>query len=324
MFDDFLRKSAELVAEGKPFAVATVVRAEAPTSGKPGDKAIIHPDGRLWGWIGGGCAQPVVVKEALKALKEGRGRLIRISPSPDGEEEGVVDYAMTCHSGGSLDIYIDPVLPKAQIVILGRSPVAQALARLSDIIGYAVIVVSQESAGENYGNASLLTRSDYALKDLRDGRERYVVVSSQGEDDEEALRQAINTGAEYIAFVASKTKADKVLEFLRQQGIAKESLAKVRAPAGLRIAAASPQEIAVSILAEIIQVRGRKKTIAESKPAATLSVLSTDAKDPICGMAVDISRAKHKTEFAGTMFYFCCAGCKQSFEQQPEKYVSPK
>src|SRR5215469_7662212 len=108
MFDDFLKKSAELMSRGEPFVVATVVRALAPTSGKPGDKAIVQADGAIWGWIGGGCAQPVVIKEALKALAEGHPRLVRISPSPDAAEEGIVDYTMTCHSGGSLDIYIEP------------------------------------------------------------------------------------------------------------------------------------------------------------------------------------------------------------------------
>src|SRR5215472_12551609 len=114
-------------------------------SGKPGDKAIILADGKLWGWIGGGCAQPVVAKEAVKALADGKPRLVRISPSPDAPEEGTVDYTMSCHSGGSLDIYIEPVLPRPHVVILGRSPIAQALARLSAAIGYAVALVVEEA-----------------------------------------------------------------------------------------------------------------------------------------------------------------------------------
>src|SRR5215467_11296584 len=146
MFEEFLKKTAELASQGATFAVATVVRCVPPTSGKPGDKAVIHADGKLWGWIGGGCAQPVVVKEALKALAEGKPRLVRISPSPDAPEEGIVDYTMSCHSGGSLDIYIEPVLPRPHLVILGRSAIAQALARLSAVVGYAVTVVAEESA----------------------------------------------------------------------------------------------------------------------------------------------------------------------------------
>src|SRR5215470_2603053 len=145
MFEDFLNKTQELVAQGESFAVATVVRCLPPTSGKPGDKAIITADGKLWGWIGGGCAQPVVAKEALKALAEGKPRLVRISPSPDAAEEGIVDYTMTCHSGGAMDIYIEPVLPRPHLVILGRSPIAQALSRLSAVVGYAVSVVVAEA-----------------------------------------------------------------------------------------------------------------------------------------------------------------------------------
>ena len=134
------------MARGEPFVTATVVRCQPPTSGKPGDKAIIHAGGEMWGWIGGGCAQPVVIKEALKALADGRPKLVRISPSTGHPEEGIVDYTMTCHSGGALDIYLEPVLPKPRILILGRSSVAQFLAQLGNTIGYAVVVVSSETA----------------------------------------------------------------------------------------------------------------------------------------------------------------------------------
>src|SRR5271157_1917138 len=144
MFDQFLSKADELVTNGQSFAIAVVVRYEAPISGKPGNKAIIFPDGKMWGWIGGGCAQPVVVKEALKALADGQPRLIRISPS-SSPEEGIVDYAMTCHSGGTLDIFIEPVLPKPHILILGRSPVGQTLARLCKIIHYTVSAAAPQA-----------------------------------------------------------------------------------------------------------------------------------------------------------------------------------
>jgi xanthine dehydrogenase accessory factor len=133
MFDEFVNEAAQLLAKGEAFVTASVVRFQPPISGKPGDKAIIYADGKIWGWIGGGCAQPVVIKEALKALVDGRPRLVRISPTA-APEEGIVDYTMTCHSGGTLDIYIEPVLPKPHIVILGRSPVAQTLARLGKAI----------------------------------------------------------------------------------------------------------------------------------------------------------------------------------------------
>ena len=136
MFDEFLDKARELRARGEAFATALVVRYEAPISGKPGDRAIVFADGRVWGWIGGGCAQPLVVKEALAALADGQPRLVRISPAPaEHAASGVVDYQMTCHSGGSLDIFVEPVLAKPHLLIIGRSAVAQNLARLAKAIG---------------------------------------------------------------------------------------------------------------------------------------------------------------------------------------------
>src|SRR5260370_6193818 len=163
MLYDFLKKSAELAAAGERLATATVVRCQPPSSGKPGDKAIVYADGRLWGWIGGGCAQPVVIKEALKCLADGRPRLVRIAPSDNGAEEGVVDYTMTCHSGGALYIYIEPVLPKPHIVILGRSPIAPTLARVGRGIGDGVSVVAEEFGSGEFSDAALLARKKITL-----------------------------------------------------------------------------------------------------------------------------------------------------------------
>jgi xanthine dehydrogenase accessory factor len=317
MFDQFLSKADELLAKGESFAVALVVRYQAPISGKPGNKAIVLADGKIWGWIGGGCAQPVVVKEAMKALADGQPRLIRISPSASAEE-GIVDYSMTCHSGGTLDIYIEPVLPKPHVLILGRSPVAQTLARLAKTIGYAVSVAAPDADREVFPDADLL-QTDLELGQVKVTPQTFIVVSTQGECDEEALEAALNTSAGYVAFVASKVKANKVLDSLKDRGIAAERLAHVRAPAGLDIHASSPEEIAVSILGEIIQTR--KTAAPEAKSKATLAVLQQEARDPICGMTVDLTAARYKSEFHGGSYYFCCTGCKQTFDKQPDKYV---
>ena len=148
------------------------------------------------------------------------------------------------------------------------------------------------------------------------------MVSTQGEGDEEALEQAVNSSALYVAFVASKTKAGKVLDFLKTRGVSQEKISRVRAPAGLNIGATSPEEIAVSILAEIVQMRANAvKSAARPVGGPALNVIQTDATDPICGMTVEKSKAKYKAEFQGETFYFCCAGCKQKFEQSPERYV---
>lgn len=322
MWERFLERTAELLGQGASFAVATVVRALPPTSGKPGDKAIIQADGKLWGWIGGGCAQPVVAKEALKALADGCPRLVRISPSPNAPEEGTVDYTMTCHSGGALDIYIEPVLPKPHLVILGRSPVAQTLAQISRTIGYAVTVVLPDAAEEGFADAKLIQAQDYRLEGVKIGSRTPVVVSTQGEGDEEALEQALKSAASYIGFVASRTKAKKVLEYLKTKGISAEKLALVRAPAGLDIHAKSPEEIAVSILAQLVQFRGETQRNPNQPKAAALPVVDAAAKDPICGMTVNPSTAKYKTEYRGETVFFCCAQCKQTFEREPARYAA--
>jgi xanthine dehydrogenase accessory factor len=324
MFEQFLHKTAELLAHGEPFVTATVVRCQPPTSGKPGDKAIIHADGEMWGWIGGGCAQPVVIKEALKALADGRPKLVRISPSTGNPEEGIVDYTMTCHSGGALDIYLEPVLPKPRILILGRSSVAQFLAQLGNTIGYAVVVASSETAISGFEGAEILETQDFNVEGAKVTPQTFVVVSTQGEGDEEALEQALKTNAAYVAFVASKTKATKVFEYLQERGISPEKVSQIRAPAGLDIGARSPEEIAVSILAEIIQIRASvAKAPLQVKAGTALPVINTDAKDPVCGMTVDKSRANYQVEYQGKIFYFCCAGCKQTFEQSPQRFLVP-
>ena len=315
MFDQFLNKASELLANGESFAIAEVVRSVNPISGKSGDKAIVSADGTIWGWIGGGCAQPAVVKEALKALKDGRPRLVRISAT-SSQEEGLVAYNMSCHSGGSLEVYIEPVLPKPHIVILGRSPVARTLARLANAINYTVSVAAPGADREAFPDADQI-RADLKLGELKISPHVMIVVSTQGEDDEEALVAALGTGAAYVAFVASRAKAEKIKESLGARGIAR--LDRVRAPAGLNIQARSQEEIAISILAEIIQV---SKTVPLLQTGLTILTAKEDAaKDPICGMSVDIANAKHKSEFEGRWFYFCCAGCKRAFDAQPPKYT---
>ena len=317
MFDQFLNKASELLAKGESFAVAEVVRYLSPISGKIGDRAIVFADGTVWGWIGGGCAQPAVIKEALKALKDGRPRLVRISPSAS-QEEGIVAYNMTCHSGGTLDVYIEPVLPKPHILILGRSPVGRTLAKLGKVVGYTVSVAAPQADRGSYPDVDRV-QTDLDLSGVGIGPQTFIVVSTQGECDEEALEQALKTDASYVAFVASKVKAAKVLQHLGERGITVERLSQVRAPAGLNIQAGSEEEIAVSVLAEIVQLS--RSRVIEPNDAAASPKEKKEAKDPICGMTVDTRTAKYKSEFDGRPFYFCCSGCKETFDKQPNRNV---
>jgi xanthine dehydrogenase accessory factor len=332
MYDRFLKKADELVAKGEPFAVAMIVRQEGPSAGKTGDKAIIAPDGKIWGWVGGGCTQPVVVKEALKALADGRPRLIRISPGAARESTpGIIHYPMTCHSGGDLDIFIEPVTAKPRILILGRSPVARTLAHLAAAIDFSVSVAAPHAGRETFPDADVVL-DDLRLGDTKIGPQTFVVVSTQGEQDEEGLALALSTEADYIAFVASRIKAEKLFDSLASRGATEENLKRVRAPAGMAIGARSPEEIAVSILAQIVQVKAARAPSAERKPAGPRlgqtklgeempENIPNEAKDPICGMMVETAQAQHTSEYQGTRYYFCCAGCKQTFDQQPDKYA---
>ena len=247
---------------GEPFALATVVRTVAATAAKAGAKALILPDGTIHeGWIGGGCARAAVLKAAKDALADGRSRLISVQP-PDaldeqglkaGEEKGGVRFAKnTCPSQGTMDIFVEPMLPRPQVVICGSSPVAVAIAEFARRAGFAVTACAP--AAEQGAFTEVDRRIEgYALP-VGEAGQRYVVVSTQGRGDEAALLAALAVDADYIAFVGSRRKAD-VLKTKLAERVAPERLAKLKAPAGLDLGAITPDEIAVSILAEIITVR---------------------------------------------------------------------
>jgi xanthine dehydrogenase accessory factor len=320
VYNEFFSKAHELLSEGKPFATAVVVRAEKPTSAKPGDKAIVTQEGVMHGWIGGSCAQPTVIQEAMKALADGEPRLIRLSTDPQKEAlAGLIDLPMTCFSGGTLEIYIEPQLPPTRLMIIGSLPVAQALARLGQAMNYHVVAVDPDTGGASMAGA------DEVLTDLKKIKDKitaltYIVVASHGHYDELALEHALRSKAAYVALVASKTRAAAVLEYLRGQGLTEAELARLKYPAGLDIQALRGDEIALSIMAEIVQRRRNAEPIElQALPPAAESA---EAIDPVCGMTVLTAAAEHRTEYNGQMFYFCCAGCRESFEQNPEQYLN--
>jgi xanthine dehydrogenase accessory factor len=322
MYDEFFNRAHALLSEGLPFATAVVVRAEKPTSARPGDKAIVTAEGVMHGWIGGSCAQPTVIEEAIKALADGSPRLIRLSTDPESHapREGLVDLPMTCFSGGTLEIYIEPQLPAPRLMVVGNLPVAQALARLGKVMNYQVIAVDPDTRGAGMPDA------DEVVTDLERMAGKitpltYVVVASHGRYDEVALEQALRSRAAYVALVASRARSSAVLEYLAAQGLGEEELARLKYPAGLDIQAMRGDEIALSIMAEIVQRRRSGEEVdvpsllAGQAPAAA-------AIDPVCGMAVPIAGAEHVYEYDGQTFYFCCAGCRASFAGEPEKYLA--
>ena len=329
--DTVLDRANSLKAAGKPFVLATVVRCEAPTSAKPGAKAIITPEGDIEGWIGGGCAQPAVIKTAKQALQDGQPRLIRISPErSETAEAGVIDFGMTCHSGGTLDIFIDPVIARPALLIIGASLVAQALSGLARRVGFSVTAAYPGADQELFPEADRVVDGLEGIQ-LAPGVPAFVVVSTQGKRDEAGLEAALATGAGYIAFIASERKARKLKTYLRERGHDSTRVDAITAPAGVAIGAVTPEEIALSVLAGVVQARRsgagavaapmspvKSATAARSAPAQPEPA---EAIDPVCGMTVVTAGAEFRSEFAGTKYYFCCAHCQHSFEKEPQKYL---
>jgi xanthine dehydrogenase accessory factor len=330
MVHAFFNKAQELLDRNTPFAMALVVRAEKPTSGKPGDKALISVDGTMYGWIGGSCSQPTVIREALKALKDGKSRFIRLSPNPEAltPRDGLVDFPMTCFSGGTLEIYIEPQYPQPRLLVVGSLPVARALIALGKVMNYDVVAVDPDGDGSSLGDAHHVLNS---LTDIGSHvrPETYVVVATHGSFDEAALVQVLKARPYYIGLVASQKRFQSVLEYLRLEGIEENDLQQIKAPAGLDIQAQQGDEIALSILAEIVQYRRSAQAAVDwsamavdqmSAPAAVPQAASGVAIDPVCHMEVDIATAKYTFDCEGKTYYFCAPGCKTAFSKNPQEY----
>jgi xanthine dehydrogenase accessory factor len=329
MNNDVLERAAELNRTGVAFVLATVVRAEKPTSAKPGASAIITGDGALTGWVGGSCTEHTVMSQALKALRDGEPRLVRLCPPErlgGARQEGVIEVALTCVSGGTLEVYIEPHLPRPHLVVVGHLPVAFALARLGADLGYAVSVMGPDLTPDRFpAGAQVFDSLDFAQ--LKVTPQTYIVVASHGNYDEEALEGALRSDAPYVALVASRKRAESVVQYLREAGMPADRLSRLKYPAGLDIGAVTPDEIALSILAEIVQVRRQSHTHEHEhgveRKAAPEPPAPAEAIDPVCGMTVQIAGARYTTTYAGATYYFCAAGCKRSFEREPGTYLVP-
>jgi xanthine dehydrogenase accessory factor len=308
--DELIALAAELQRSGEAFALATVVRCEAPTSAKPGAKALIREDGRVQGWVGGACAEPVVAREALQAMRDGRPRLIGLYGEGGhipGRTEGMLEYGMTCHSGGTLEIYVEPYLPKPQLVLIGHGPVVETLATLGRAADFTVVTLVADTLQAGLEEQRLTGRAS-------------VVVATHADSDEDVLDRVLRTDAGYVSLVASRRRAGVILESLERRGLPPERRSRLKAPAGLDIGAVTPEEIAVSILAEIIQHRRSDKTRGLEAEAQSTPTVRIESKDPICGMTVDNVSAKFRSEFSGRTVYFCCRHCKEMFDQNPDQY----
>jgi xanthine dehydrogenase accessory factor len=342
---DFFERIAALRREGQSFVVATVVSRRAPVSAHLGDRAIVFPDGRIDGFVGGACSREIVRRQALEALESGCSRLVSIRPEPDarsGSSSEHVVVPMTCVSEGAIDVFVEPFSQARRFLVVGATPVAEAVARLARNMEYDVVRVVEareradiEPAAQAHGIAIA------ALEDLGgvvDGRRPCLaaVVASQGHYDEEALATILRGQVPYVGLVASPKRGAAVRRLLEGEGV--PDLGRIRNPAGLDLGARTAAEVALSILAEIVQLhpssvpaatsgRSRDRAVETDAPrSAGVSsgpdiVSPSHAVDPVCQMQVEIATARYRAEIDDVTYYCCCPHCRARFVEQPQDYL---
>lgn len=316
----------------RPFATATVVGRRAPVSAHLGDRAIIHESGRMEGFVGGACSREIVRRQALDAMRTRRARLVSIRPdaadgaAPDPEH---VVVAMTCASEGAVDVYVEPFLQPRRLIVVGTTPVAEALTRLALGIDYEVVrVVDVHEQGDLDETAAMAGVTVVPLEHLESvvqetGGDAAAIVASQGHYDEQALETILKVGTRYVGLVASKKRGATVKASLQDAGVS--GIEAIRNPAGLDLGARSAPEVALSILAEIVQLSPATASGfcgADGVPPGTeAQTAPVTAVDPICHMDVEIAGARHTADVGGTTYYFCCAQCRTTFLKDPAAFV---
>jgi xanthine dehydrogenase accessory factor len=324
---DVLDQASELSRRGEEFALATVVWRQGPSSGQHGSRALITATGQLYGWIGGACAEPVVIRQAMRVIAEREPTLLLLGgPDQFGATvpDGMVVVAISCQSEGALQVYIEPVVPTPQLTIVGRSPMAHTLADLAQALGWRAEVRD----GPDFSAADVNARS-------------IVVVATQGHGDEEAIEQAVSASPAFVGVVASRKRGEALLGTLADRGVPQHLLDRVRVPVGLDLGHTSHREIAVAILAELVKRRAAGELVPETaatsaaatsvaqvaatsvaQVAATSVAQVAEALDPVCGMSVRADKSSHPFEHDGVTYYFCCAGCRNRFEKNPHAYLA--
>jgi xanthine dehydrogenase accessory factor len=334
----FFERIAGLEREHASFAIATVVARRSPVSSHLGDRALVFVDGHMEGFVGGSCSRDIVRRYSLEAIVKRRPLLLQIRPDAGSSADGEVSentapvntervvIPMSCSSEGAVDVYIEPRVPLRRLVVVGFTPVAQALARIAVSLDYDVVRVVTDSELRDLGDAVSgvrvvelkALRSFLATLDERAQRDLVAIVASQGHYDELALEVLLECPLAFAGLLASRRRAASVAGVLGQQGLPAERLAAIHNPVGLDIGARSPGEVAVSILAEII-AHGRRVC---DEPAATgPSQQAADEVDPVCGMDVETAGVLHRAEHDGRTFFFCGSHCRAAFAALPAQYL---
>jgi xanthine dehydrogenase accessory factor len=291
-------RAAALRADRVPFVHARVVRAERPTSAKPGDEAVVFPDGTIEGFVGGTCAESTVRAQSLTLLDSGETLLLRITPTPDDAPapEGTLSVHNPCLSGGTLEIFLEPVVPAPLLLVAGDSPIAAAITTMGANLGWD----ARGWAGDVPTGAAA------------------VVVATHGRDEEDTLTAAVRAGVPYVGLVASRKRGESVLASL---DVGDADRARVRTPAGLDIGARTPEEVALSVLAEMVAERRRTSGRPVQQPGAEAPDRPATATDPVCGMSVATVETSLHLDHEGVRYWFCGSGCLRAFAADPAGYL---
>jgi len=317
---DVLARAAELAAARQPFAIATVVWRRPPASGHVGSRVLIHPDGSAEGWLGGACAGPTVVDEARAAMQAGEPRLLFLGGTDElvaRAQQGMVTVPMACDSEGALEVFVEPVLPSPHLVVIGRSPGAEAMAAIGLAVGWTVDVVDDGGRADDHARPELVSTT-LDLDALHVGPASAVVIATQGHYDDLAVEAALATDAGYIGLVASEKRAASMLEMLRGRNIDETALSRVVAPAGLDLGPVGNAEIAVAVLADLVRRRAHGQLSAVTVPSTPPAARTLD---PVCTMVVDPAASKYRSDHAGATVHFCAPGCKAAFDAEPSRYL---
>jgi xanthine dehydrogenase accessory factor len=316
-----LERAGQLARSGQTFALATVVWRQGPSSSKQGSRAIITADGQLHGWIGGACAEPVVIRAAKQVIADGTARLLLLG-GPDqfgtAVPEGMTVVPISCQSEGALEVYIEAVFPVPHLVIVGGSPMTHTLAELAGALDWST---------------DLLGTGDFTAGSADE--RSMVIVATQGHGDEDMIERAVAMHPAYLGLVASRKRAEAVLGYLAERGVPKDQLARVHAPAGIDLGKTTHEEMAVAILAELVQLRAsgalaevpaprvaprsEPRSAPRSEPRSAPKL--AEAVDPVCGMTVMTGTSGLPIEHDGRTYHFCCAGCRRTFAENPDLYL---
>lgn len=315
--EDVFDRAEELRQRGERFVVATVVRIEPPSSARAGDKALITTDGKLWGWVGGSCSEALVRREALRALGDGQPRLVKIAPQEAPEHlPGVVAHISTCPSAGSLDVFIDPQMPRPRLLVVGDTPAAHRLVRLGATMGFKTCAVHPGATAADFPEADQVVDALDLTAVAPDGM-TWCVVATMGHYDEDAIQALLGYDVAYIGLIASRRRAATVLDVLGgRPGVTQRELERIRRAAD-RSVGGSQEEIALATLAEIVAERRARQSPGPVK-------LPEVAVDPVCGMAVEVDGAMHRWRSGETTYYFCSAGCMDAFKTREGQSISPQ